>query len=146
MSSRLIVFILIVFFGFESKILAQDTLTLTVIVSGARPGTGQAMGSLFNSSESFLKEPLQEAVVTIDEKGSATLTFEGLSPATYAVSVIYDEDSDNQLDTGFLGIPTELIAMSNNARGRFGPPGFDKTKFDLGSSTTIEIRFGKAKE
>jgi uncharacterized protein (DUF2141 family) len=124
----------------------QEALTLTVVVSGATPRTGQALGSLFDSKDTYLKNPIQETIVAIDETGRATLTFDGLGAGTYAVSVIYDEDADGELDTGFLGIPTESIAMSNNAKARFGPPGFEKTRFELNSSKTIEIRFIKAKD
>ena len=113
---------------------------------GATPGEGQAIGSLFDSKESYLKAPIKETIVAIDAMGRARLTFDGLAAKAYAVSVIYDEDNDGELDTGLLGIPTELIAMSNNAKGRFGPPSFKKARFDLHSSKTIEIRFGKAKD
>lgn len=125
---------------------AQDSMTLTVIVTGARPDTGKALGSLFDSRESYLKRPIQEAVASIDEQGLARLTFENLAAGTYAVSVIYDEDADGELDKGFLGIPTELIAMSNNVQGRFGPPSFKKTSFEVKSNMTIELRFATAKD
>ena len=84
--------------------------------------------------------------MSIDATGRATLVFEDLTAGTYAVSVIYDKNSNGELDTNFLGIPKELIAMSNNAKGRFGPPGFEKTRFELRANKTIELRFGKAKE
>ena len=114
--------------------------------ASATPGTGQALGSLFDSEESYLKAPVQETIVAIDAAGRATLTFEDLAAGTYAVSVIYDKDNDGELDTNFLGIPKELIAMSNNAKSRFGPPSFEKTRFDMTASKTIELRFGKAKD
>ena len=120
---------------------AQEALTLTVVVSGAKPRTGQALGSLFDSEETYLKNPVRQSVVAIDETGRATLTFDGLVAGIYAVSVIYDADADGKLDTGFLGIPTESIAMSNNAKARFGPPGFEETMFEMNSSKTIRIRF-----
>ena len=125
---------------------SEDSLTLTVIVTGATAGTGQALGALFDSKESYLRAPVQETIGTIDTSGRARLTFEGLEAGTYSVSVIYDEDSDGELDTGFLGIPTELVAMSNNAKGRFGPPSFKKTRFEMHSSMSIEIQFAKAKD
>ncbi len=125
---------------------AQESVSLTVIVTGAQPNTGQAIASLFDSKETYLKAPAQEAVVEIDSVGGARFTFEGLKRGTYAVSVIYDKDSDGELDTGFLGIPTELIAMSNDAKGRLGPPRFRKARFELHESAAIRIRFAKAKE
>lgn len=142
----LIIVIAVVVFTNNARAYAQELLTLTVVVSGAKPSTGQALGSLFDSKETYLNNPVQETIVAIDNTGRATLTFDGLGAGTYAVSVIYDEDADGELDTGFLGVPAELIAMSNNAKGRFGPPGFEKTRFELKSSKTIEIYFVKAKD
>ena len=85
--------------------------TLTVVVSGATPSAGQALGSIFDSEDTYLKAPSDEMIVEIDEQGQATLRFEGLSSGTYAVSVIYDKNGDGELDTNILGIPKELVAM-----------------------------------
>ncbi len=123
---------------------AQDTLTLTVVVTGATAETGQAMSSLFSSEETYMAVPAQQRIVPIDSLGQATWTFEDLKPGWYAVAAIYDEDMDGELDTGLFGIPKELIGMSNNAKGRFGPAKWEKTRFELTESRTIEIRFGKA--
>lgn len=144
--TALIIGIAVVVFANNAGTYAQESLTLTVVVSGARPGAGQALGSLFDSKETYLKHPVREVIVAIDDTGRATLTFDGLGAGRYAVSVIYDEDSDGELDTGFLGIPAEMVAMSNNAKGLFGPPGFEKTRFELKSSKTIEINFVNAKD
>ncbi len=141
-----LIMIAVAVFASDEPAYAQELLTLTVVVTGATPNTGQALGSLFDSEESYLKAPAQETIVAIDAAGRATLTFEDLTAGTYAVSVIYDKNSDGELDTNFLGIPKELIAMSNNAKGRFGPPGFEKTRFDMATNKTIELRFGKAKD
>ena len=137
-------FVFISVFGLLHPCYGQHTLT--VVVSGASPSAGQALGSLFDSEETYLKAPSDEVIVEIDEQGQATLRFEELSAGTYAVSVIYDKNSDGELDTNFLGIPKELIAMSNNAKGRLGPPNFEKTRFEVFADTTIEIRFAKAKD
>ena len=142
--TRAFVFISLTIFGLVLPCYGQHTLT--VVVSEASPGVGQALGSLFDSEDTYLKAPSDEMIVEIDDEGLATLTFKGLSAGTYAVSVIYDRNSDGELNTNFLGIPKELIAMSNNAKGRFGPPSFEKTRFDVLADTTIEIRFAKVKD
>ena len=52
-----------------------------------------------------------------------------VKPGTYAVSTFHDENSNGKLDTNLLGIPTEGVGASNNAKGHFGPPKFDDAKF-----------------
>ena len=118
---------------------------LTVHVSGAIPGRGLAVLSLFSSSDNYLKSPLLKRTSPIDGNGSANFVIERLSVGRYAVSIVYDEDSNGRLNTGFLGIPTELIGFSNNAKGTFGPPSFEKTSFTRSGPRTIEVRLGKAK-
>ncbi len=119
------------------------SLTVTCIVS--RPGVGQAVLSLFDSEENFLRQPVARQVKQVDESGKTVFVLEDLSPNTYAVSVIHDVDSDGKMDTGFLGIPSEPVGMSNNAKGRFGPPSFKQCAFELRADLNIEITLGKAK-
>lgn len=117
----------------------NQTVTLTVLVSGAKPGSGQALFSLFDSKKSFLKTPLISREALISATGGAEFIITDLSPGVYAVTVIHDEDSSGELNTGFLGIPTEKVGMSNNPTARFGPPGFRKASFELDQSMTLEI-------
>ena len=124
----------------------ESKYPLTVHVSGAAPGRGLAVLSLFSSSETYLKEPLVKRTKPIDAAGSAVFVIEQLNAGTYAVSIVYDEDSNGKLNTGFLGIPTELVGFSNNATGTFGPPSFEKTSFSISRPRSIEITLGKAKK
>ena len=119
---------------------------LIVKVSGAKPNTGQVFLSLFSSPENYLKNPLVKKLKPIDDKGHTNFVIDHLASGKYAVSVIYDEDNNGRLNKGFLGIPTELVGFSNNARGTFGPPTFKETSFQLSEKKTIEIVLGKAKE
>ena len=124
----------------------QHDLILTIKVSGGKPNKGLAILSLFTNQDNYLKAPVLKKVRPIDNKGNAHFTIEKIKAATYAVSVIYDEDGNNALNTGFIGIPTELVGFSNNAKGRFGPPSFERTSFKLAASKTIHIVFVGAKE
>ena len=124
----------------------EATYPLTVNVSGGKPGVGQAVLSLFSSSESYPKHPLREETRLVDGEGQTTFVLGQLRPGTYAVVVVHDEDGNGKLNRGFLGIPTELVGFSNNAKILFGPPSFDKTSFVLSEPLTIEVVLGKAKE
>lgn len=97
--------------------LSDQLVTLTVKAFGATPAKGQALLSVFDSKEHYLKQPLYEDKQAIDGEGTATFFIEGLRPGTYSPNVVYDEDGDGELDTGLFGIPKEKIAFSNKARG-----------------------------
>ena len=124
----------------------QQGISLTVNVSGATPGKGQAILSLFASSDTYLKQPAISKTRPVDSNGQVVFRLAQLQIGTYALSIVYDEDGNGKLNTGFLGIPTELVGFSNNAKGLFGPPAFEKAAFTLSVSATMNIVLGKAKE
>lgn len=117
----------------------EESLTLTVQVSGAKPGVGQAIFSLFNSKKTFLETPLQSLEKPIDENGAAEFRVPGIMPGTYAVAIVYDEDNSGDLNTGLFGIPTEKVGVSNNHTPRFGPPSYRKSSFEMTESMTLQI-------
>jgi uncharacterized protein (DUF2141 family) len=124
----------------------QEKLSLTVEVTGATPGKGQAVCSLFTSADTFLKQPVIKKTKPIDSKGQAVFRIDDLAAGTYAVSIVYDEDSNGKLNTGLFGIPTEPVGVSNNAKGKFGPPSYGDAAFEFSDSRTIRISLGKAKK
>lgn len=119
---------------------------LSVTVSGAKPGIGQVILSVFASSKQYLKEPLVQQNAAIDENGAVVFSVPLVQPGTYAVSAIYDEDNSGDLKTGLFGIPKEAVGFSNNARGRFGPPPFSKTSLEINDDTAIEIKLRRVKK
>ncbi|RKS91824.1 uncharacterized protein (DUF2141 family) [Sphingosinicella microcystinivorans] len=64
----------------------------------------------------------------------------GLPPGDYAISAIHDENDNKKLDKSFIGMPTEGVAFSNNAKISFGPPKFDKARFHVEGDTTQTLR------
>ena len=124
----------------------QEKLSLVVAVRGATPDKGQAVCSLFTSADTFLKQPVLKKTKPIDSNGEVVFRIDHLDPGTYAVSIVYDEDSNGKLNTGIFGIPTEPVGVSNNAKGKFGPPSYEDAVFELLASKTIRISLGKAKE
>lgn len=121
------------------QLAADSSYNLTVTVSGATPRTGQILTTLFNSSQSYMNEPYREEQAPVDDAGRSTVVFADLPAADYAVSVIYDWDSDGELDANFVGIPTEAFGFSNNATAFFGPPDWNASRFAFRGDLTIEI-------
>lgn len=122
----------------------QAEMVLTVKVFGVKANKGQVVASIFNTADHFLKSPLRTRTQSIGKNGEVQFEFSDLSPGTYAVSVVYDEDNNGELNTGFMGIPTELVGFSNNAKGFMGPPSFEKASFVFSSDQVIEISLVKA--
>ena len=117
-----------------------DSATLTVEFEITKYSKGKIYVALYNSEDSFLKKPIKGTIVTV-ENGKATATFEDVAAGTYAISSFYDKNGNGKLDTNFLGIPKEPTAMSNNAKGSFGPPKFKDAKFAMNTNTTIQIAY-----
>ena len=108
--------------------------TLVVEVEGLKDDRGKVHASLYASEDGFPTKPekaLRQADAPITG-GRARLVFEGIPPGGYAVAAYHDENGDGKLDTGFLGIPTEGLASSNDARGFMGPPSFEKARVLVG--------------
>ena len=106
---------------------------LTVTVAGIRSDRGSIFCELFAGPSGYPKDAtkaIQLKQVAISQK-AASCVFEGLGPGTYAVAAYHDENGNGKLDTNFLGIPSEGVAASNDAKGTMGPPSFEKAKLTV---------------
>ena len=117
---------------------APGTATLVVEVTGLKDDQGSVQVALHASEDGFPTRPekaLRQASVPISG-GRARVAFEGLAPGGYAVAAYHDENGDGRLDTGFLGIPSEGLAASNDAKGFMGPPSFEKARVEVAPGET----------
>ena len=104
--------------------------SIEVVVTNIKEMKGHIRVGLFDNDADFLEKAIAGKVVKV-EGGTATVRFDNLTNGDYAVSVIHDENSNEELDTNFMGIPKEGFAFGNNAMGTFGPPSFDKAKVNV---------------
>ena len=113
-----------------------------VVVSNLSPVTGTVEITLFNSAESFLKEPYLQQSGKAGEDGSFEVEFVELPEGEYAVVVVHDENDNGKLDSGFLGFGGENYGYSNNVKPWFGRPDFEDAKFTVSQpETVVEIDF-----
>jgi len=114
--------------------------TLTIIVNNLDNSDGNLLVSMFTPEDDWLKESDYAKKIELEgENESLEVTFEGIEPGTYAVSIIHDEDGNGKLNMGAFG-PSEAYGFSNNAKGSFGPPDFEKCTFEYkGGKQMIEI-------
>ncbi len=55
----------------------------------------------------------------------------------YAISLFHDANSNNKIDTNWIGIPKEGLGGSNNPKSRFGPPKYKDAKFIHNQENTV---------
>ena len=121
------------------QLFAQDSLTveietgnLIVVIIGFENSEGRARIGLSNSEELWEKRDTAYAgTITEIKNDSVRVTFENIPFGEYGIKVHHDENGDNEMDTNFLGIPSENYGFSNNASGSFGPPDWEDAKFEF---------------
>lgn len=117
---------------------------LRVEVSGLENAQGNIYIAVYDSSDTWLgdKTVLEQQVAIVEARSEDGLvsTKLNLPPGEYALSIFYDSNDNGDLDTNFIGIPKEPVALSNNARNRFGPPKYKDAVFTLsGEALTQRI-------
>lgn len=120
-------------------------LKLTVTVTGVGSTKGTVDGALYRSKDGFPTK-LEKAVAKVRTAAavpSATLVIEGLEPGEYAVAIYHDENANGKLDANFIGIPKEPVAVSNDAKGRMGPPKYEDARFRMDAAKTITVKLAR---
>ena len=108
---------------------AEPETGIHIKVTGLRNDEGLLECGLF-VEENWLRAGATPGEGGEIEEGVAVCLFRDVEPGTYAISTFHDENGDGRLDTGFMRIPKEGTAASNNAYRRFGPPRYRDAKFD----------------
>lgn len=103
---------------------------LTVDLSGVRNAKGNLFLCLSAVPRHFpdcRADPAARKLTVLTAKADR-LVFDGVSPGTYALSIMHDENGNAKLDTR-LGMPREGFGFSRNPVVRFGPPKFKDVRF-----------------
>jgi uncharacterized protein (DUF2141 family) len=121
------------------------TGALSVRLLELRNNNGQIACGLWLSETGFPKDRRMAAQAKwcrIANRESLC-TFDPVASGTYAVACFHDENNNGILDTGLLGIPTEGVVASRNAKGFMGPPRFNDAKFTFaGNATELRLKMG----
>lgn len=114
----------------------SDTATVHVHVDGAENDEGRVVAALYASDDGFPRD-IEKAAYTASapiETDSASVHVTGVSQGDYAVFVFHDADSSGTLNTNWVGMPTEGIALTNWTGGR---PDFEDSTVEVGPYTTV---------
>jgi uncharacterized protein (DUF2141 family) len=114
---------------------------LAVTITDIRESQGSLMVAVVDSDAAWNNQAKPVAAQKVAAtKGEMTLKFPDLAPGKYAVQVMHDENGNNQLDSNFLGIPSEGYGFSNNPNV-MRRAHFDEATFEVGADkTAITIR------
>jgi uncharacterized protein (DUF2141 family) len=123
------IIILFIFAGFVTGEPGHSG-TLKVIVNESGNDMGVIQIALCDTREDYEQEDHAFRTATAPIRNHKTVAvFDSLPYGEYAIKVYHDENENKELDTDFLGIPTEAYGFSNNVRGIFGPADWDDAKF-----------------
>lgn len=114
--------------------------SLTVVIQNIEADEGAIMLQVM-AGESEFNEKASPIVSLMQRANAGQISFStsGLPAGEYAVRIMHDRNGNGELDSNFVGMPTEPWAFSNNATGRFGPPTWEQVKFSLAGDTTQNI-------
>ena len=130
-------------FNIESnnKVTLNDT-NVEVVIEGARSKKGKLVIAIFKDQESFEKRISIKKVVLNKSEIKGNETVFSISPGTYGISVLDDENDNNIMDYNFFGMPKEGFGFSDYYHKGFSKPNFDNFQFKVidGNVKKIEIR------
>lgn len=115
---------------------------LNVRFENLKSNEGKVMVALFEGKENLAKkESTQKAILNI-ENNCAYWNLDSIAEGTYIITAFHDENDNNKLDTGIMGIPVEGYALSNNTVAKMGPPNPDEMLFEVKAdeTTTQELK------
>ena len=117
-----------------------EGVTVTVTLENVLNDQGEILAAL-HTEETFMKGAGLSNLRTPARKGALTLTFDGVAPGSYAISVLHDLNGNQRMDFEPSGMPGEPYGMSGNDMS-MGPPTFDSAKFQVGTEDLhLRIRF-----
>ena len=106
-----------------------------VHVSGVAAGKGKINVAVCDK-ERFLKKCAYTGS-TPARDGDNVVRIADVPAGRWAVLAYQDENSNDELDRNFVGIPKENYGFSSDARSKFGPPGFEDAAIEVSGDVTL---------
>ena len=127
---------------------AQAPGQLTVTINNIKPVEGELYIAIYNQEDAYMdidQAAFREIIPVRTETES--VIFANVPEGEYAVAVFQDLNGNGELDTKGMGLPKEPFGFSNDARGKMGPPKYEKAKFSFSGDMKISIKLvSNAKE
>lgn len=138
---RKLILLTMLSFSFISFSQTEKSTTITVTVNNLSSDEGFLLVGIYTENI-FMKSAPEFTAKGAIKNRSATITFEGIPPGTYAISGFHDLNGNSKMDFEPTGKPKEPYGISNNNINPNGPPVWEDSKFELsGNPVEMEIKF-----
>jgi len=126
--------LLLVFTVFCSVNLFAENVRIIVDITNVVVNDGKVYLAIFFNADEFRREEPSMAFQL--DSSSTVLSHEiFLPPGEYLISAFQDSNNNQKLDTNLLGVPRELVGLSNYSGRGFPSKNFDRHKVPVNSST-----------
>ncbi|WP_051209908.1 DUF2141 domain-containing protein [Gelidibacter mesophilus] len=120
---------------------ANDNPKLTINITNIESIKGKVVIGVYSSGKNFLKDGAEVKNYTFKVDGkSKQIVITDLPKGDYAISMYHDENSDDECNLNFLGIPKEGYGFSNNIKPKFSAPTYEDCKFSLVKDEFLTIK------
>lgn len=120
----------------------SQNLKLTLKVKNIGETIGQMCIAIYGSEDDY-KDNKNQIWADCISVSSTTFEYiiEDLPKGRYMISIFHDLDSNEELNTNWIGMPKEPFGFSKDAKGKMGPPKFENASFELNEDleTTIHL-------
>ena len=125
----------LLFFTFFCSVnLFSQNVRITVDITNVVINDGNVYLAIFFNAEEFRKEEPSMAF-QLDSTSTVLSQEVLLPPGEYLISAFQDSNNNQKLDTNFLGVPRELVGLSNYSGRGFPSKNFDRHKVPVNNTT-----------
>lgn len=120
--------------------------TLTIEFTNIRNNKGQLLLGIYTNQTDYVNEKAVKKLTVYKTKvqnGKISTKVEGLSPGTYGIALLDDEDFDREMTYGLI-LPKEGFAFSDYYHTGMSKPKFYDFDFDLGKddkTVVMKLRY-----
>lgn len=109
-----------------------NAANLTIHILDVLPAGGMIRLGLYDQASYPIdtSKPVASADVPA-VPGETVVTLHNIPPGTYAIQTFQDVNSNNKMDTSWIGLPLEPFGFSQDAKPFLSKPSFDEVKFTL---------------
>ena len=113
--------------------------TLIVEVENVEKDEGIIWVGLYDSEQNFLIKENATLVegILVDQSSHLTFELKEIPLGTYAMALVHDINHNGEMDTNFIGIPTEPYAFSHKPKSKWRLPHFHEVKFNFSKPNQI---------
>ena len=108
--------------------------TVEATITGVRSAKGNVLVCMTANAKAYPdcgKDP-KSRKLALPARAAMTAKFDDVTPGTYAIALIHDENGNNKMDLAVF-LPKEGFGMSRNPKVGMGPPSFKSAAFAVGA-------------